>query len=54
LEPDLRGRGVVIEGPCLMSYAQGQSDLTELPYLVPMLHEIKGLIPPFVFEPRTS
>jgi hypothetical protein len=52
LEPDLRGRSVVIEGRCLMSYTEGQSDLTEIPATVATLYSIAGLIPAFVFEPR--
>jgi len=54
LQPDLGGRGVVIEGPCLMTYTQGQSDLTDLTQTVGLLHEINDLIPPFLFEPRND
>lgn len=54
LVPDLQHRPIVIEGSGLMSYTQGQSDLAELPGVVALLHELRGLIPPFVFEPRSD
>lgn len=52
LEPDLDARSVVVEGRCLMSYTQGQSELAEIPATVATLYDIAGLIPAFVFEPR--